>query len=157
MNSEAIGPALGRVPSGLFIVTYLAGEVEQAMLASWVQQCSFDPPMLSVAVKQGRGISDWLTEGANFVVNVVAENQTDLISHFGKGAALSELPNRQSRVRSAPGAAPILTDALAVMQCMVAGRSTPGDHHVVFGRVLAGEIHGDAKPYVHTRKNGLKY
>ncbi len=91
MNSKAIGPALGRVPSGLFVVTYLAGEIEQAMLASWVQQCSFEPPMLSVAVKQGRGISDWLTEGANFVVNVLAEGQTDLISHFGKGACAERI------------------------------------------------------------------
>jgi flavin reductase (DIM6/NTAB) family NADH-FMN oxidoreductase RutF len=157
MNSEAIGPALGRVPSGLFIVTYLAGEVEQAMLASWVQQCSFDPPMLSVAVKQGRGISDWLTEGAHFVVNVLAENQTDLVSHFGKGLPLSQLPNPESRVCRAPGTAPVLADALVVMKCEVVDRTTPGDHHVVFGRVMAGEIRGDAKPYVHTRKNGLKY
>ncbi len=157
MKAEDIAPALGRVPSGLFVVTYLAGDVEQAMLASWIQQCSFDPPMLSVAVKQGRGISEWLNDGAKFVVNVLAEGQTDLISHFGKGLELSELPDQEKRIHRPVGVMPVLADALAAMRCEVVCRTTPGDHHVLFARIEAGVQCGDAKPCVHIRKNGLKY
>jgi flavin reductase (DIM6/NTAB) family NADH-FMN oxidoreductase RutF len=157
MNADEIAPALGRVPSGLFVVTYHAGDAEQAMLASWIQQCSFDPPMLSLSVKQGRGISEWLIEGARFVVNILAEGQTDLISHFGKGLKLSELPENEKRIHRSADEPPVLIESLAALHCRVVSRTTPGDHHVLFARVESGLQKGDARPYVHVRKNGLKY
>ena len=46
--------ALGRIPSGLFVLTARNGERETGMLASWVQQCSFTPPCVSVALRKGR-------------------------------------------------------------------------------------------------------
>jgi flavin reductase (DIM6/NTAB) family NADH-FMN oxidoreductase RutF len=157
MNTEEIAPALGRVPSGLFVVTYLAGGAEQAMLASWIQQCSFEPPMISVAVKEGRGLSNWLTDGASFVVNVLAEGQTELVSYFGKGQPLNQLPDQEKRICRAPGMAPVLSEALAVLHCQVTGRATPGDHHLFFARILGGAHQGEARPWIHVRKNGLKY
>ena len=50
-NADAIGPVLGRTPSGVFILTASSGDgQETGMLASWVQQASFDPPAITVAV-----------------------------------------------------------------------------------------------------------
>ena len=82
--------ALGRIPSGLFIVTVRHGDAETGLLASWVQQCSFDPPQISVAVKSGRDVWSWLTEGAAFTVNILDDSQSDMIGHFGRGFALTE-------------------------------------------------------------------
>ena len=39
--SKPLAAALGKVPSGLFILTVGRGQAETGMLASWVQQCSF--------------------------------------------------------------------------------------------------------------------
>ena len=155
--NAGIAAALGRVPSGLFIVTYFCGDIEAAMLASWVQQCSFDPPALSVAVKKGRGISEWLTDGTNFTVNVLSENQKDLLSHFGKGLRLDQLPDAERRVAHPVGFAPVLTEAVAVLHCRMAGRHTPGDHHVFFATITTGRLQTEDRPYVHIRKNGLNY
>ena len=83
--AEAIAGALGLVPSGLFILTAGHGDTETGMLASWVQQCSFDPPQLTVAVQRERFMHDLLTNGAGFAINILAAGQTDLIKHFGKG------------------------------------------------------------------------
>ena len=60
-----VAVALGRVPSGLFVVTARnsAGE-ETAFLASWVMQAGFDPPALSVAVGEDR--ADSLAEAGRF-------------------------------------------------------------------------------------------
>ena len=53
--------ALGRIPSGLFVVTVCRGDVETGMLASWVQQCSFEPPQLDrLSVRRDRTVNDWL-------------------------------------------------------------------------------------------------
>ena len=65
-----LASALGRIPSGLFILTARRGAAETGMLASWVQQCAFEPPHLSLAVKRGRPVLDWLTEGTTFTVTL---------------------------------------------------------------------------------------
>src|SRR6516165_8796718 len=92
MNEEErlLAAALGRIPSGLFIVTAGRDGCETGMLASWVQQCSFAPPMLSLAVKQGRYLAGWLTEGTAFTVNILERDQSDMIAHFGRGFFLGE-------------------------------------------------------------------
>ena len=79
--------ALGRIPSGLFVLTIRHGDAETGMLASWVQQCSFKPPRVSVAIKDKRDINAWLTPGRVFVLNILQEDQPYLVSHFGKGFA----------------------------------------------------------------------
>ena len=55
-SREGISRALGRVPSGLFIVTAGTGESATGFLASWVQQSSFEPPMVSVGIKKERPV-----------------------------------------------------------------------------------------------------
>ena len=55
------------------------------MLASWVMQAGFEPPMVSVAIKLGRYVCDWLTEGQPFVLNLVGEGQKELLKHFCQG------------------------------------------------------------------------
>src|SRR5690242_19432235 len=82
---EAMAAALGRIPSGLFVLTVRGGDRETGMLASWVQQCSFDPPQLTVAVRKGRDLLDYLTDVAAFVLYIIPEGGKALIAHFGKG------------------------------------------------------------------------
>src|SRR5437879_11365951 len=82
--------ALGRIPSGMFIITARHGDGETGMLASWVQQCSFDPPQVSVAVQRDRFIHDLLPDGAAFVLNIVPAHATEFLKHFGKGFEAGE-------------------------------------------------------------------
>src|SRR3954465_4436249 len=89
---QALALALGRVPSGLFVLTARQGERETAMLASWVQQCSFDPPQVSVAVRRDRYIHGLLMDGAAFPLNIVPIHATEFLKHFGKGFEVGEPP-----------------------------------------------------------------
>src|SRR5262249_46721136 len=145
------------VPSGIFVLTCRRGDKEAALLASWVQQCSFDPPMLSVAVKRGREVAAWLADGAPFAVNILGENQKDLLSHFGKGLMLAELADAERRVDRVDGRAAALTEALAVLHCEPAGNCEAGDHHLIVGRIVAGRLRANERPMIHVRKNGLNY
>src|ERR1700674_4336404 len=89
-RNQPLYAALGRVPSGLFIVTARHGDAETGMLASWVQQCSFNPPQVSIALRADRPIAAWLTPDAIFAINVLDDGQTDMIGHFGRGYDLDE-------------------------------------------------------------------
>lgn len=149
--------ALGRVPSGLFIVTARQADAETGMLASWIQQCSFDPPLLSVAVRRDRAVADWLTPGAAFVVNILETDQTNLLIHFGKGFAPGQHAFVGLDVERRDGLPPILADALAFLACAVEQRFSTGDHELIVGRIQVGDMLQEGHPMIHVRKNGLRY
>lgn len=150
--------ALGRIPSGLFIVTVRHGEQETGMLASWVQQCSFDPPQVSVAVKNGRYLLDWLQVGAIFTVNVLPEGQKSLLAHFGKGFEPGESAFTGVAVERPEAGGVHLTEALACLDGRVVRiAETGGDHTLVIGQVLDGCVRQDGRPTVHVRRSGLHY
>ncbi len=149
--------ALGRVPSGLFILTAGSDGDAGGMLTSWVQQCSFDPPQVTVAVERTRTVNDLLGTGAHFVLNLLGEGQADLLKAFSKGFEASRSALSELDAGRRAGAVPVLRDALGHLTCVVVGRFPAGDHDVIVARIESGGLHRDGSPAVHVRKNGLKY
>jgi flavin reductase (DIM6/NTAB) family NADH-FMN oxidoreductase RutF len=154
---KQLSSALGRIPSGLFVVTVRHGDAETGMLASWVQQCSFEPPQITMAVRNGRDILGWLAEGAVFTVNILDDSQTDMIGHFGRGFALDEPAFEGLEIEHPDGGPAVLSEALAYLRCRVVGRVSAGDHELFLGRVVAGRLLGEGGPMVHVRKSGFHY
>jgi flavin reductase (DIM6/NTAB) family NADH-FMN oxidoreductase RutF len=152
-----LAAALGRLPSGLFVLTARKGEAETGMLTSWVQQCSFDPPQISMALKPGRDIAGWLTPDSCFTLNILDDTQTDMIAHFGKGFKASETAFDELDVEHLDGSGPALREALAFLVCRVVTRFQAGDHDLIIGLVLRGEMLADGHPMVHVRKSGMHY
>ncbi len=152
-----LASALGRVPSGLFILTARHGESETGMLVSWVQQCSFSPPQISLAIKRDRPIAAWLTEGAAFTLNILDQSQTDMVSHFGRGFALDQPAFTDLEIERLDGAAPVLSEALAYLMCRVVDRYAVGDHDLYIAEVAGGRVLGEGQPMVHVRKSGMHY
>jgi flavin reductase (DIM6/NTAB) family NADH-FMN oxidoreductase RutF len=154
---KQLAAALGRVPSGLFILTARRGDAETGMLASWVQQCSFQPPQLTLAVRGDRELASWLTPGFAFTLNMLDDGQTDLISHFGRGFAPGQPAFEGLEVERRDGQAPVLSECLAYLDCRVVARHAAGDHELFVAEVVGGRMLGDGQPMVHVRKNGLHY
>ncbi|MEG4577656.1 diflavin flavoprotein [Microcoleus sp. N3A4] len=151
--------ALGRISGGLYIITAQKGEVSGAMLASWVTQASFKPLGLTIAVAKDRAIESMMHAGDKFVLNVLEEgNYQTLMRHF-----LKRFPpgaDRFAGVKTQPATngSPILTDALAYMECEVVSRMELSDHHIVYAIVDNGRVSNpDALPAVHHRKVGNHY
>lgn len=154
---DALAAALGRLPSGLFVLTARHGDRETGMLASWVQQCSFRPPRVTVAVGSARYVLGWLADGAPFVLNVIPEGEKALVAHFGKGFEPGAPAFDGLEVSRERGAPPVLLAAHAYLVCRVVSRVDAGDHTLVIGEVTAGAVLSDGRPSVHVRKNGLRY
>jgi flavin reductase (DIM6/NTAB) family NADH-FMN oxidoreductase RutF len=149
--------ALGRVPSGLFVLTARRGNEEAGMLASFVQQCSFDPPLVSAAIRRGRTFETWLRSGDSLVINILDDGQTDMVAFFGRGVDPGPSPFANLELeRTADGTA-ILAEVLAFLECKVESSVTTGDHELLILRVVEGRLLGEGKPMVHIRKNGLHY
>lgn len=157
MDIAAIAPILGRLPSGLFILTARRGALETGMLASWVMQAGFEPPMLTVAVSLKRYVNEWLTPDAPFAMNLLAADQRKLLAHFGRGFGPEEPAFSGLEIERTPEGLPILTDALGHVECRVRGDVASGDHRIVLAEITSGRLHREAEPLVHVRNNGLKY
>jgi flavin reductase (DIM6/NTAB) family NADH-FMN oxidoreductase RutF len=158
----AIPFALGRIPSGLFIVTWREAARDRGMLASWVMQAGFSPPMISIAVAPGRDLLAAIDSGARLVVNVLAESQRGLLARFGKPASPGEDPFAGLSVGRSPSGTATLDGAAASLECVPVSRTSGSDidrcdHVVVLARVTAAAAGTDLAPLVHLRKNGLRY
>ncbi|MEO1349851.1 MAG: diflavin flavoprotein [Cyanobacteria bacterium J06635_15] len=151
--------ALGRISSGLYIITAQKGEVNGAMLASWVSQASFKPLGFTVAVAKDRAIESLMQVGDRFVLNILEEgNYGDLMKHFLKRFPPGADRFAGIRTRPAVNGSPILADALAYLECEVTSRMEASDHWLVYCTVQDGKV---SKPEgltaVHHRKVGNYY
>jgi flavin reductase (DIM6/NTAB) family NADH-FMN oxidoreductase RutF len=154
---EEIGKALGKIPSGVGVLTAKSGGSESAMLASWFQQVAFEPPMIAVAVNKSRPILELMRAAKSFTLSLFHTNQKDLFSHFAKGFEPGQDPFQGIRVgRDTIGGA-ILSDALSYLACEVDGELDAGDHKVLLGRVVRGGILNEGHSMVHTRRSGFHY
>jgi flavin reductase (DIM6/NTAB) family NADH-FMN oxidoreductase RutF len=152
-----LAAALGKVPSGLFILTIRKEDAETGMLVSFVQQCSFEPPQLTLAIKQGRYLTEWLNAGVRFTLNVLDDTQTDMIGHFGRGFEPGAPAFEGLEVARRSDGAPILMESLAYLDCQIVSRHPGGDHDVFISRVLGGAVLSEGRPMIHVRKSGFHY
>jgi flavin reductase (DIM6/NTAB) family NADH-FMN oxidoreductase RutF len=149
---------VGRIPSGIFILSANHEGQETGMLASWVMQAGFDPPMITVAIRHGRYVADWLTAGAPFALNVVAENQKPILSHFGRGfepgiPAFDGLDIKHDE----RGVPILLTGTLGHVVCEPRKHMDSAEHHIFLAKVVGGELSEDVPPMLHVRKSGAHY
>ena len=156
-EDAAVAAALGRIPSGLFVVTWRAGEQDRAMLASWVMQAGFAPPQVTIAVAPSRDLLAALERGEPCVVNVLTESQRPLVGRFGKPAVAGEDPFSGVDVTRTPRGLAALAEAAAWLECDPVSRAGAGDHVMVVARVSAASGSTDRQPLVHLRRNGLRY
>lgn len=149
---------VGRIPSGLFIVCAYDGEAVDGYLASFVQQVSFEPLLLALAVKPGRPAYDMIKAGARFSINVVGDHDTSFLKHFWSGYDPSKNPFAEIAHTVEASGTVTLDGAQAVIEARMVDVVEPGDHEVVFAEVLGSRILApEAKPMVHLRKSGSDY
>lgn len=157
-EESALAVALGRIPSGLFLVMWRDGEADRVMLASWVMQAGFTPPAISLGVERSRDALPFLQQGGRFVLHVLGVEDRGLIGRFAKPAAPGTDPFEGLEVsRSACGAA-VLGSVANVLECRATASCSAGDHEIVVATVeRAVRADGAVEPTIHVRKNGLRY
>lgn len=149
---------VGQIPSGLFIVCAQQDGSSDGYLASFVQQVSFDPLLLCLAVRPGRPAYDLIKAGVTFSINVVGDHDSSFLRHFWSGYDAATKPFAEIPHRIEDSGTVTLDGAKAVIEARLVDSAQPGDHEVLFVEVLGSRVlHEDGKPLVHVRKSGLDY
>lgn len=152
---------LGRLPSGLYIVTCAGKAGNYGFLASWVQQAGFSPPTVSVAIKQDRPIMREMRSGTVFCLNQLAKDDADskaLMGAFARGFEIGQDAFAGQSLTDAANGGRYLTKALAYMECRVMRVLEPStEHNLVAAEVVSGKLLKQGEPWVHIRKSGSNY
>lgn len=149
--------ALGRIPSGLFILTAGRGSDATGSLTSFIQQAGFEPPAVTVALKKNRGIVDLIRRDGGFCLSILKNGSKQLMTHFARGFEPGAPVFEGLKTELSELDIPYLADAHGHLVCRVMGDSAWSDHVVFCGEVIAGACHDDADPWIHVRTNGLSY
>lgn len=157
MNEKRIASVLGSIPSGLFVVTVRNGHEKGAFLASWIQQTSFYPPMITMAMSKDRPIGNWFSQNRLFGIHVLSDHHKKLLKHFANppqdpAKVFDGLATHPSLL-----GVPVLTESLSLLECKVTKTLSTGDHDLIVGEVVEAHEFEKAKPRVHIRKNGFQY
>jgi flavin reductase (DIM6/NTAB) family NADH-FMN oxidoreductase RutF len=153
---EKISRPLGSIASGCFIMTARHGDRSTGVLMSWVQQVSFDPPLVTVAVKHGRPIEALVEASGHFVLNTIGGHPWAMFKHFGMGFGPDEMAFKDLTTREIP-AGIVIEECIGYLACKVRTRLDPGDHVLYIGEVVDGGTLGNDRPYTYTRTNGFDY
>lgn len=151
--------AIGQIPSGLFIVCTLDSKGKKlGFLASWVQQASFHPLLISLAIKNGRPGYDHIVTGKPFSINIVAEEKGNFLKHFWNGTPAEKDPFELIAHKVSKEGTIWIEEAKAVIDCVFKSKAAPGDHEIIFAEVVGGmDLNSDLKSKTYTRKSGMDY
>jgi len=149
--------ALGRIPTGLYVLTAPREGRPLGLVVSFVMQTAFDPPLVCVALGREREQLAAVRAAGGFALSILDAASQGVMGAFFKEHPEGESPFDRLATRPAPSGAPILTDALAWLDCELSGEHAAGDHAVVFGRVTAGEVLHAGEPSIRLRRSGLEY
>ena len=155
-----LGPALGKIPSGLAIATAQEGSERTGFLASWFQQLSFEPPLVAVCINAGRPIERLMEQSGHFALNLLAEADFAALKRYGKGFEPGVDPWAEDLGTLLDGqAAPVFAKGYAYLMLKhTKTLDAGGDHLIHIGEVIGGALQNpEAKPYLHVRKDGFNY
>lgn len=152
-----LAAALGRIPTGLYVVTTLAGGKPLGFVGSFLMQVGLQPPSVCIAIANGREHLAAIRSHGTFSVSILDAASQKLMGAFFKKAEPGKSPFDGLALVATPNGLPALGEALAWLECRHTGEHATGDHVVVFATVLQGACLRAGDPAVHLRKNGLSY
>jgi flavin reductase (DIM6/NTAB) family NADH-FMN oxidoreductase RutF len=136
--------ALGQMTYGIYVLTTKKDDEINGMIASWVTQVSYDPPLILAAVHPNRYSHDMIVQSRVFGLHIIDQSRKDLLARF-KGPDPKEKFSEIAWKKGKTGV-PVLQDCLAWFELQVQEQHQPGNHTLFIGKVVAAGVHSDATP-----------
>lgn len=149
LNRDALLNALAKFPTGVAIVTTLDGAGRRwGFTASAFTALSLHPPQVLVCLARGADCYIAFSNTDRFAANVLRVEHEALSRRFATKDAAKFAGGEF--VFSELGL-PVLPDALAVIECVIAARLPGGDHTIIVGDVTAARCGSGVPAVYHDR------
>ena len=161
---DPVARVMHEMPYGLYIIGSKEAEGARVngMMADWVMQVSFQPRLLGISFENDSRTLANIRANKVYTVNFLAEGEDGmhLAARFAQPYSGSKVHGPQAtgvhrKLQGIPHkltahGCPVLDAAMAWLECEAEQFVPAGDHTIVVGRVLAGEIVREGEPLTST-------
>jgi flavin reductase (DIM6/NTAB) family NADH-FMN oxidoreductase RutF len=154
--SDNLTALFRRLTYGVYVVGVAEGTRRDAFTAAWLMQVSFNPLLLALSINPANASYQLLRASGRFGVSVLKRDQIELARHFGTASAREV--DKLAGIEWRPGrnGAPILSSALAYLECRVHGSMPAGDHQLILGLVIdGGVVDANAEPLTYAETGDM--
>ncbi len=138
---------VGHFASGVTVITTADGEALFGTTVSAVSSLSAEPPMMLICLNRTSVTHDAVARSGRYAINILSAAQGELARTFArKGDDKFAGVDHTISERGLP----LLTGALATIECVVDETAVGGTHTIFLGRVVAAEAR-DGEPLAYYR------
>jgi flavin reductase (DIM6/NTAB) family NADH-FMN oxidoreductase RutF len=133
---------LWTMPSGLYVVGSRAGDRRNAMTLNWATQVAFEPKLLAISVEKPAVTHELISEGGSFALCIIDREDRAIVRKFTKPVEVDEAAMTLNGFgyRDGVTGAPILTQAVAYLDCAVRQTVDCGGHTLFVGEVVDSDF-----------------
>jgi 3-hydroxy-9,10-secoandrosta-1,3,5(10)-triene-9,17-dione monooxygenase reductase component len=145
VDERCLRTALGRFATGVAFVTAAVDGKPAGLIVNSFASVSLQPPLVSFCPSRSSLTWSRMRRTGRFAVNVLGRRHQGFAKRAWPAGA-----DRFGGVHWEPGrgGVPLLTDALAVLECDIVAEHPTGDHWIVIGRVEQLRTSTGADPLV---------
>jgi DNA-binding GntR family transcriptional regulator/flavin reductase (DIM6/NTAB) family NADH-FMN oxidoreductase RutF len=125
---------VGHFMTGVTVITTNDGGARHGVTASSVASLSVEPPMMIACINKASRTCQAIRHTGYYAINILNKDQGPIAERF---AATSDDKFSGLDVCEGSSGAPLLSDALAHIECRVVEEVEGGTHRVLIGHVLA--------------------
>lgn len=156
MDPKAKKTALRGITYGLYLVGTKDESGVNAFAGNFLTQTSFEPPLVTLAVKAGTRSQQQIATSGLFSVNVLESGQKDMVTAFFRALEAEENKLAGYEFYTEETGCPIFKDALSFFECKVVDRLEIGDHFIYVGEVINAGVHKTGNPLT-MKETGFYY
>ena len=157
LNLEAKKYTLRLLHHNVAIVSSGKGSDAVGATVTWFTQSSFEPPLVTMAVKADSRLYEAIQANQNLVISLVKKGDKDLAGAFFKPGKWED--NRfggfDAKAHDLGGA--IMDVSPAWLACKVESIIEKGDHHVIISQVVDSGINEENEPAMCLSETGWHY
>ncbi len=134
---------LDRFPYGIYLVTIAVPDGYNGMIASWVTQCSHEPPQLALAIRKNRLSREQILQTKKFCINVLPREAAGIIKHF----KIEDWTHKFDAFgyHLSPAGLPVVDECIGYLDCLLESEIDTGDHTLFIGKIFAGAMKNAGK------------
>jgi 3-hydroxy-9,10-secoandrosta-1,3,5(10)-triene-9,17-dione monooxygenase reductase component len=148
IDQRLLRAVCGHFPTGVTVVTTGSVDAPIGITVNSFTSVSLNPPLVLFCLHELSGVRAALDSAGGFAVNILAADQ----EHVSRSFAGRDLP-RFEQLETHPGnmGIPIISGALAYLECKLYAEHAGGDHRIIVGEVLDLAVLREAQPLVFLR------
>lgn len=126
--------AFGKMTYGIYVLTAAHEDRRNAMIASWVSQVSYEPPLIAAAVHPNRFSHRLIEQSGSFALHVLTKEQKGFVARL-----MGSDPEEKFKGfdwQTGKTGCPVLKDCAAWFECRLNTQIQPGNHTVFVGEVI---------------------